>query len=167
MYEEFDPEISPAAAEGYIVGGETMKIYLKKLRPDAMVPSAATSAAAGYDLHACMDSPVEIPPQSTAMIGTGLALGVPEGWFGAIFARSGLASKQGLRPANCVGICDSDYRGEYVVPLYNDSEVPRTVYPGDRIAQLVLLPCQCLRFEETELLPETERGAGGFGSTGV
>ena len=83
-----------------------------------------------------------------------------------MFARSGLAFKQGLRPANCVGVCDSDYRGEYTVAMYNDSEVPQTVKNGERIAQLVILPCMTAEFEETELLPETGRGAGGFGSTG-
>ena len=109
---------------------------------------------------------MEIPPGGTALVGTGLAIAVPRGWFGAVFARSGLATRQGLRPANCVGVCDSDYRGEYIVPLHNDSPVPHTVSPGDRIAQLVVLPCQSLEFEETASLPDTERGAGGFGSTG-
>ena len=144
-----------------------MKLQYKKLRPGAAVPSAATPYAAGCDLRACLDAPVEIAPGETAMIGTGLAVAIPEGWFGAVFARSGLASKQGLRPANCVGVCDSDYRGEYIVPLYNDSAVPRTVSHGDRIAQLVLLPCQTLEFEETDTLPDTKRGASGFGSTGI
>ena len=144
-----------------------MKLLLKKLRPDAITPTAGSPWAAGYDLYACMDAPVVIAPHTTERIGTGLALAVPEGWFGAIFARSGLAAKQGLRPANCVGVCDSDYRGEYMVPLYNDSDAPGTVRPGDRIAQLVLLPCQTLEFEERESLPETLRGGGGFGSTGV
>ena len=144
-----------------------MKLLFQRLRPDAVIPSAGSAAAAGYDLHACLDAPVVIPPRGTAMIGCGFALAVPEGYFGAVFARSGLASKQGLRPANCVGICDSDYRGEYRVPLYNDSGVPRTVSPGERIAQLVVLPCLRLEFEETGTLPGTARGEGGFGSTGV
>ncbi len=121
----------------------------------------------GYDLYACLDAPVEIPPHATAKIGTGLSMAVPEGWFGAVFARSGLASKQGLRPANCVGVCDSDYRGEYIVALHNDSAETRIISPGDRIAQLVLLPCAPAEFEPAETLPETARGAGGFGSTGV
>ena len=101
------------------------------------------------------------------MIGTGLSLAVPEGWFGAIFARSGLASKQGLRPANCVGVCDSDYRGEYIIALHNDGGEVRTVSPGDRIAQLVVLPCAALEFEAADELPATQRSGGGFGSTGV
>jgi len=144
-----------------------MNILVKKLRPDAALPTAGSAYAAGYDLRACMDAPVVIPPHTTAMVGTGLAIAVPEGYFGAIFARSGLASKQGLRPANCVGVCDSDYRGEYIIALHNDGDVPRTVSPGDRIAQMVVLPCQSVDFEEAEALPDTDRGAGGFGSTGV
>ena len=144
-----------------------MEILVKKLRPDAVLPTAGSRYAAGYDLRACLDAPVVIPPHATAMIGTGLSIAVPEGWFGAVFARSGLASKQGLRPANCVGVCDADYRGEYIVALHNDSAVPRTVEDGERIAQLVLLPCAALSFEEEEELPATGRGAGGFGSTGT
>ena len=143
-----------------------MKILVKKLRPDALLPTAGSRYAAGYDLHACIDAPVEIPPHTAAKIGTGLSIAVPEGYFGAIFARSGLATKQGLRPANCVGVCDSDYRGEYIIALYNDSDAVRTVAPGDRIAQLVLLPCIAAQFEAADTLPETERSDGGFGSTG-
>lgn len=143
-----------------------MRIQVKKLRPDAVLPAAGSAYAAGYDLYACIDAPVEIPPHATAMVGTGLSIAVPVGWFGAVFARSGLASRQGLRPANCVGVCDSDYRGEYIVALHNDSEETRTVSPGDRIAQLVILPHMTAEFEEAEELSSTERGAGGFGSTG-
>ena len=143
-----------------------MNILVKRLRPDAVLPTAGSAYAAGYDLRACMDAPVVIPPHATAMVGTGLAIAVPEGYFGAIFARSGLASKQGLRPANCVGVCDSDYRGEYIIALHNDGDTPQTVSPGDRIAQMVVLPCQSIDFEEAETLPDTARGAGGFGSTG-
>ena len=138
-----------------------------KLRPGASAPTAATPFAAGYDLRACLDAPVVIAPGETAMIGTGLAIAVPEGWFGAIFARSGLAARQGLRPANCVGVCDSDYRGEYTVPLHNDAAEARTVSHGDRIAQLVLLPCPRAEFVETAELPPTGRGTAGFGSTGI
>ena len=144
-----------------------MKILVKKLRPDAALPTAGSRYAAGYDLRACMDAPVDIPPHATVMLGTGLSIAVPEGYFGAIFARSGLATKQGLRPANCVGVCDSDYRGEYIIAIHNDSDAVRTVAPGDRIAQLVVLPCQSAEFEQADALPDTDRGAGGFGSTGV
>ena len=143
-----------------------MKISVKKLRPDAVVPTSGSRYAAGYDLYACMDAPVTVAPHTTVKIGTGLSVAVPEGFFGAVFARSGLAAKQGLRPANCVGVCDSDYRGEYIVAVHNDGDVPQTVSPGDRIAQLVILPFMAAEFEETDELPATERGAGGFGSTG-
>ena len=143
-----------------------MDIQVKKLRPDAVTPTRGSAAAAGYDLYACLEESVVIPPHATVPVGTGLAMAFEEGWFAAIFARSGLASKKGLRPANCVGVCDADYRGEYIVALHNDGGEPRTVEPGERIAQMVLLPCQELSFREMEELPSTERGAGGFGSTG-
>lgn len=143
-----------------------MKIQVKKLRSDALLPSSGSRFAAGYDLYACMDAPVEIAPHTTVKIGTGLSLAVPEGYFGAIFARSGLASKQGLRPANCVGVCDSDYRGEYIIAVHNDGESAQRIAPGDRIAQLVVLPYLALDFEEVDELGDTERGTGGFGSTG-
>lgn len=144
-----------------------IKLQIKKLRPEARLPHSGSEYAAGYDLYACTGKGcVTIPPYSTAMVGTGLAIAIPEGYFGAVFARSGLAAKQGLRPANCVGVCDSDYRGEYTVALHNDSAVERRINDGDRIAQLVILPYLSVEFEETEELSETGRGAGGFGSTG-
>ena len=142
-------------------------LKIKKLRPGARIPSRGSAQSAGYDLYACLEESVTIAPGETKGIGTGLSLALPEGWFAGIFARSGLAVKQGLRPANCVGVCDADYRGEYIVPLFNDSNVPRTVEDGERVAQLILLPCASLTFEETEELPGTDRGAGGFGSTGT
>lgn len=144
-----------------------LNVPLKKLRPGARIPTRGSSAAAGYDLYACLDAPVVIAPHATVKIGTGLTAALPDGCFAACFARSGLAANQGLRPANCVGVVDSDYRGEYIVALHNDSDKPRTVQDGDRIAQLVILPYLAVSFEETETLPVTERGAGGFGSTGV
>lgn len=143
-----------------------MKIKIKKLRPDAVLPTAGSERAAGYDLRACIDAPVTVAAHGTEKIGTGLAVAVPDGYFGAIFARSGLASKQGLRPANCVGVCDSDYRGEYIVAMHNDTGETQTINPGDRIAQLVVMPYLSVEFAETDTLDETERGAGGFGSTG-
>lgn len=145
-----------------------MQIRLKKLRESAVIPHRGSSFAAGYDLYAAPDSgaAVTIAPHATALIGTGLAAAIPAGYFGGIFARSGLASKQGLRPANCVGVVDADYRGEICVALHNDTDAARTVQPGDRIAQLVLLPFLAAEFLETDTLPETDRGAGGFGSTG-
>lgn len=143
-----------------------MRIKIKKLRDNARIPTRGSAAAAGYDLYACLDESVTIAPHATAMIGTGLSVAVPEGYFGAVFARSGLASKQSLRPANCVGVCDSDYRGEYIVALHNDGETERVIENGERIAQLVVIPYLSVEFDEVEELDETERGAGGFGSTG-
>lgn len=144
-----------------------LTVPLKKLRENARIPSRGSSAAAGYDLYACLERPVVIEPHETVKIGTGITAALPDGYFAACFARSGLASKQGLRPANCVGVVDSDYRGEYIVALHNDSDEPRTVSDGDRIAQLVVMPYLAVSFTETDELPATERGAGGFGSTGV
>ena len=143
-----------------------IKLQVKKLRPGAVLPTRGSAQAAGYDLYACLEHSVSIAPHGTAMIGTGLSIAVPEGYFGAIFARSGLASKQGLRPANCVGVCDSDYRGEYIIPLHNDGDTERTVNDGERIAQLIVMPYLAVDFEEVSELPDTERGAAGFGSTG-
>lgn len=144
-----------------------MKINFKKLNETAHTPTRGSDYAAGYDLYADLLNPVVIHPHHTAKIGTGLAFELPENTFGAIFARSGLATKQGLRPANCIGVCDADYRGEYIVAVHNDSNVDRTIYPGDRIAQLVLMPFIPMEFEEIDELSETVRGNGGFGSTGV
>ncbi len=143
-----------------------MKIQIQKLKANAVIPTRGSVHAAGYDLYACLDEDVKLEAGETVKIGTGLSIAVPEGYFGAIFARSGLAAKEGLRPANCVGVADSDYRGEYIVALHNDSDVIRTVTPGERIAQLVIMPYLSVEFEETSALDETERGAGGFGSTG-
>ena len=143
-------------------------VQIKKLRENAVLPARGSAFAAGYDLCACLegDETVIIPPHHTVKIGTGLAFALPEGTFGAVFARSGLASKQDLRPANCVGVVDSDYRGECFVALHNDSNEERTVHHGDRVAQLVLLPFLPMEFEQVDTLPETVRGEGGFGSTG-
>ena len=143
-----------------------MKIEIKKLKENATIPTRGSEQAAGYDLYAAIDESVTIAPHTTEKIGTGLAIAVPDGYFGAIFARSGLAAKQGLRPANCVGVADSDYRGEYIVALHNDTDEPQTITPGDRVAQLVIMPYLAVEFEEKEELSETERGVGGFGSTG-
>ena len=143
-----------------------MNIQVKKLKNNAQLPTRGSAYAAGYDLYACLDEAITIDAGETVKVGTGLSIAVPEGYFGAIFARSGLAAKEGLRPANCVGVADSDYRGEYIVALHNDSSVTRTVTPNERIAQLVIMPFLSVTFEEVASLDETERGAGGFGSTG-
>lgn len=144
-----------------------VQIKLKKLSDTAKIPTRGSEYAAGYDLYADIAEDVTIQPHTTAKIGTGLSIEIPDGYFGAVFARSGLASKQGLRPANCVGVCDSDYRGEYIVALHNDSDTERVVNPGDRIAQLVIMPYLAVDFTEVSSLSDTQRGAGGFGSTGA
>lgn len=140
-------------------------VQIKKLKDSAIIPTRGSEQAAGYDLYAAIDEGITIQPHETVKVGTGLAMVLPDDTFGAIFARSGLATKQSLRPANCVGVCDSDYRGEYIVPIHNDSDEVKTINPGDRIAQLILLPFYPINFEEVKDLNETERGEGGFGST--
>lgn len=143
-----------------------MPIKFVKLKENAVMPFKSTKYSAGYDLSAAIDNTVFIAPHTTVKIGTGLAIQPPEGYFGAIFARSGLATKEGLRPANCVGVADYDYRGEYIVAFYNDSDTTRIVEPGQRIAQLVFLPYFDGEFEEVDSLSDTERSDGGFGHTG-
>lgn len=144
-----------------------MKIQVKKLNDKAKLPSAGSERAAGYDLYACLEAEeVRIASHQTVMVGTGLAAAIPDGYFGGVFARSGLAAKQGLRPANCVGVVDADYRGEIKVALHNDTEEERVIADGERIAQLVVMPFLPLEFELAENLEETKRGAGGFGHTG-
>lgn len=143
-----------------------MELQVKKLRANAKLPTRGSAQAAGYDLYACLEADLTIAPHTTAPVPTGLAVAIPDGYFAAVFARSGLAAREGLRPANCVGVCDSDYRGEYMVMLHNDTDQPRTVQSGDRIAQMVVLPYLEVSFREVDALDETERGSGGFGSTG-
>lgn len=143
-----------------------MKINVKRLTDTATIPTRQHEGDAGYDLYADIQKPVIIKPHTTEFIHTGIAIEIPDGYFGAIFARSGLATNEGLRPANCVGVCDSRYRGEYMVALHNDSIEARTVSPRDRIAQLVAMPYLNVEFEEVDELSDTERGEGGFGSTG-
>lgn len=138
---------------------------IKRLHENAIVPTKGSQHAAGYDLYST--ETVTIRPHETALIGTGWAMEFPGGYFGAIFARSGLASKEGLRPANCVGVIDSDYRGEVKVALHNDSNDLRTIAKGDRIAQLIVMDYYFVSdFEEVNILSDTSRGEGGFGSTG-
>lgn len=142
------------------------KVKFVKLKEHAKTPTCGSSKAAGYDLYACSWDNVAVPPHTTVKIGTGIAIQPPAGYFGAIYARSGLATKQGLRPANCVGVCDEDYTGEYIVAIHNDTDEYQYISGGDRVAQLVFLPYLNVEFEEVDSLDETERGAGGFGSTG-
>lgn len=143
-----------------------MNINITKLNDKAVIPTKGHTGDAGFDLYACIAEPISIKSGETVKIPTGLAVEIPNGYFGAVFARSGLATKQGLRPANCVGVCDAPYRGEYIVPLHNDSDEERVVNPQDRIAQLIIMPFLEVQFDVVDDLSETERGNGGFGSTG-
>ena len=140
---------------------------IKKLNDNARLPTYGSEFAAGADLYACLDADVTIAPAETLLIHTGLAMEIPTGLVGLIYARSGLASKKGLAPANKVGVIDSDYRGEIMVALHNHSGEDRTVSHGERIAQIVFAPYYTAEFNLTEELDDTVRGAGGFGSTGV
>ena len=141
-------------------------IRFKRFNSMAITPSRGSEQAAGYDLYAAIEGPITITPHTTTKIGTGLSFELPNNTFGAIFARSGLATKKGLAPANMVGVCDSDYRGQYIVPLHNYSNESQTIEPGERIAQLILMPYIPMIFEEVEELNDTQRGGQGFGSTG-
>ncbi len=143
-----------------------MKVSVKKLNDRAVVPTYGSPFSAGGDLYSAEESEVVIGPGKTAMIGTGLAMEIPEGYVGLIYARSGLATKRGLAPANKVGVIDSDYRGEIKVALYNQSDAPQAVAAGERIAQIVIAPFLHAEYEIKETLSDTERGEGGFGSTG-
>lgn len=142
-----------------------MKINIKKLNDNAVIPTRGSEYAAGMDLYAAITETVQIAPHSTMKIGTGLAIEIPKGYFGGIFARSGLATKRGARPANCVGVGDSDYRGEYIVAVHNDTDKVIEIEPHERIAQLIVMPYLVVEFNEIEELTDTERGSGGFGST--
>ena len=141
-------------------------IKVKKLNDLAKMPSRGSSDAAGYDLYAATDYTIDIAPHSTVKIGTGLSFELPSGTFAAIFPRSGIATKRGLRPANCVGVCDSDYRGEYIVALHNDTDEVMSIEAGERIAQMILLPYYSMNFNEVNELSDTARGEGGFGDSG-
>ncbi len=144
-----------------------MKLEFVKLDSKAVTPSYGTESSAGADLYALFDCDgITIAPNETVIIHTGIAMCIPEGYAGLIFARSGIATKRGLAPANKVGLIDSDYRGEIMVPLHNHSELPQTVSNGERVAQIVITPYLRVEFEETETLSKTARAEGGFGSTG-
>lgn len=140
---------------------------VKLLNDLAQVPTRGSSEAAGWDLYAAIENTIEINPHETVKIGTGIAVELPRGTFGAIYARSGLATKQGLRPANAVGVVDSDYRGEVIVAMHNDSNETRFVNPGDRIAQMIVSLYVSTDFEIVDELEDTDRGSAGFGSTGA
>lgn len=146
-----------------------MIINIKKLYNDAMLPTRGSGSAAGYDLYAYLERFDEciIEPHNTYKIGTGISMEIPDGYFGAIFARSGIATKRGLRPSNCVGVIDSDYRGEIIVALHNDTDSPQKIRSNERIAQIVIMPYLNISLKEVDELSNTERGKCGFGSTGT
>ena len=141
-------------------------VKFKKLNDTATVPTYGSPYSAGADLYSAMDE-ITIAPHTTTLVKTGLALELPQGFVGLIYARSGLATKRGLAPANKVGVIDCDYRGEVMVALHNHTDIPQSVAQGERIAQLVITPYVVAEFEEAEELSETVRGEGGFGSTGT
>lgn len=141
-------------------------IRVKKVRANAILPTYGSAGAAGADLYACLEEEIVIAPGQSAFVPTGLSMEIPVGFAGLIYARSGLACKRGLAPANKVGVVDSDYRGEFMVVLHNHGAEPQTVANGERIAQLVITPVYTPAFEEVEELTDTQRAAGGFGSTG-
>ncbi len=141
-------------------------VPIKKLNDNAVLPTYGSEYAAGADLYACINEEVHFAPGETKLIKTGLAMEIPAGYAGLIYARSGLASKKGLAPANKVGVIDADYRGEIMVALHNHSTVSVSIEPQERIAQLVITPYLTAHFEETQELSDTVRGTGGFGSTG-
>lgn len=142
------------------------KIRIKKLHPNAVIPTYGSLEAAGADIYACLDAAVAIPAGKTVFIPTGLAMEVPRGCAGLIYARSSMGSKRGLAPANKVGVIDSDYRGQVMVALHNHSQEDQVVNPGERVAQLIITPVFTPGFREVDDLSETDRGSGGFGSTG-
>lgn len=141
-------------------------IQIKRLNEKAIIPTHGSAAAAGYDLYACLEYPVFIKPHETVKIGTGLAMAIPNICWGGIYPRSGLATKMGLRLANCTGVIDSDYRGEIIVAIHNDSNETQVINHGDRIAQFILMERFLCDWNEVKELDETERGEDGFGSSG-
>ena len=144
-----------------------MTVKIVKLQPNARIPTYGSAEAAGADLYACIDEAVTIQPSQTVLIPTGLSMEIEQGFAGFIYARSGLATKRGLAPANKVGVIDSDYRGQVMVSLHNHTDRPQTVEPGERVAQMVFAPVYQAQFCEVDALQDTERGTGGFGSTGM
>lgn len=144
----------------------TANVAFIKLSPNAVAPSYGSASAAGADLYALLENEIVIEPNETVVIHTGIALEIPEGCVGLVYARSGLACKRHLAPANKVGVIDSDYRGELMVALHNHGTKAQAILPGERIAQLVITPYLTANFIESTSLSDTERGKGGFGSTG-
>ena len=143
-----------------------LEINIRLTDSRAVIPQYGTENSAGADLHACLDEPVAIEPGKAVMVHTGIAMEIPDGYAGFVFARSGLATRKGIAPSNKVGVIDSDYRGEIMVSLYNHSDRPETISPGDRIAQIVIIPYIKGNWNVCMELDDTIRGSGGFGSTG-
>ncbi len=144
-----------------------MNVNIKRLNDKAVIPTYGSEYAAGCDLYACIDDDITIQPHQTILIKTGIAVEIPKGYAGFVYARSGIASKRDLAPANKVSVIDADYRGELLVPLHNHGLMPRTIKCGERIAQMVIAPFVKAEFNEVDELNETVRGNGGFGSTGI
>ena len=145
---------------------ELVDVRIKKLTPTAKLPTQGSEYAAGYDIYADIQSPIMIKPHETVKVHTGLAAAVPEGYWLGLFARSGLATKQGLRPANCTGVIDPDYRGEIIMAVHNDTDTTRVIFSDDRIGQLIILPRFGWNMTQVDELDPTDRAEGGFGSTG-
>lgn len=143
-----------------------MQVKIRKLNEKAILPTYGSVGAAGADLYVCADEPITLAPGQTLLVHTGVSMEIPEGYAGLIYARSGLATKRGLAPANKVGVVDSDYRGEIMVALYNQSGAVQTLGHGERVAQIVITPFLRAEFSEADELSDTTRGEGGFGSTG-
>ena len=147
---------------------QNVKIKFKKLNPNVKDPLKASDSAAGYDMYACLPCDyVDIPPHCTIKIGTGVVMQIDPSYWGGLFARSGLATKEGLRPAKCVGVIDSDYRGEVIFAIHNDTDSWKKIFNNERIGQFLLFPKIGIIFEEVNKLSDTERGQGGFASTGL
>ena len=144
-----------------------MKLKFKKLDPRATVPTYGSDFAAGADLRAILDAPITIKPNESVFIHTGIAVAIPTGYVGLVYARSGIACKRGLAPSNKVGVIDADYRGEIIVSLHNHGTTEQTIEPDERIAQMVITPFLYCEYDEVDNLDETIRGKGGFGSTGI
>ena len=145
----------------------TQKVNVKKLVEEAVIPTYGSEYAAGADLYACIEEPVTIAPGETYLVKTGIAMEIPAGYAGLVYARSGLATKKGLAPANKVGVIDADYRGEIMVPLHNHGTKEATIEPKERIAQMIITPFLTAQYTEVDTLNETVRGESGFGSTGT
>lgn len=145
---------------------DMMPVKIKKVTETAIIPTKGSAGSAGYDLYVDSDEVITIPPHKTVMLQTNIAFEIPRGYFGAVYARSGVSTKRGLRPATCVSVIDSDYRGSVGVPLHNDTDEDRIVLSYERVAQMVITPIPEVELVLVDELPDTDRGTGGFGSTG-